>query len=208
MAGDMEQSITTFILDLFTSLGYAGIVVAMAIESCCIPLPSELIMPLAGFLAFQGTFNVWLAGIAGALGCLLGSMVAYWIGATGGRPLLLRYGRYILISQHDADVADRFFARHGEITIFVTRLMPIVRTFISLPAGIARMNFARFCLYTFLGSLPWCWVLAWAGHTLGAHWKDVGGTIRKYDYAVVAVFVVLVALYIYRHVRRSQPITK
>jgi membrane protein DedA with SNARE-associated domain len=200
----MEQSITNFILNLFTSLGYAGIVVAMAIESCCIPLPSELIMPLAGFLAFQGKFNVWVAGVAGALGCLLGSAVAYWIGATGGRPLLLRYGRYILISQHDADRADSFFARYGEITIFVTRLMPIVRTFISLPAGIARMNFARFSLYTFLGSLPWCWVLAWAGYTLGAHWKDVGGTIRKYDYVVLAVVVVLVALYIYRHVRRSQ----
>jgi membrane protein DedA with SNARE-associated domain len=204
MAGDMEASITNFILNLFTNLGYAGIVVAMAIESCCIPLPSELIMPLAGFLAFQGKFNVWWAGVAGALGCLLGSIVAYWIGATGGRPLLLRYGGYILISPHDADVADRFFARYGEITIFVTRLMPIVRTFISLPAGIARMNFARFCLYTFLGSLPWCWVLAWAGYTLGAHWQDVGGTIRKYDYVVAAVVVVLVALYVYRHVRRAQ----
>jgi membrane protein DedA with SNARE-associated domain len=200
----MEESITNFILNLFTSLGYAGIVVAMAIESCCIPLPSELIMPLAGFLAYQGKFNVWLAGIAGAFGCLLGSVVAYWIGATGGRPLLLRYGRYILVSQHDADLADRYFARYGEITIFVTRLMPIVRTFISLPAGIARMNFARFSLYTFLGSLPWCWVLAWAGYTLGAHWKDVGATIRKYDYVVLVVVVVLVALYIYRHVRRSQ----
>lgn len=200
----MEQSITTFILNLFTSLGYVGIITAMAIESCCIPLPSELIMPLAGFLAFQGKFNLWAAGVAGAVGCVVGSAVAYWIGATGGRPLLLRYGRYVLISAHDADRADRFFARYGDATIFATRLMPIVRTFISLPAGIARMNFGRFLIYTFAGSLPWCLVLAYAGYKLGEHWKDVGGSIRKYDYVVVAVVVVLIALFLYRHLRRPQ----
>ena len=198
----MEQSI----LNLFTSLGYMGIIIAMAIESCCIPLPSELIMPLAGFLVYQHKlFNLWGAGVAGAVGCVVGSAVAYWIGATGGRPLLLRYGRYILISHHDAERADRFFARYGDATIFFTRLMPIVRTFISLPAGITRMNFPKFIIYTFLGSLPWCLILAYAGYKLGENWTQVGGTLRKYEYVVVAVVVVLVALYIYRHVRRSQP---
>jgi membrane protein DedA with SNARE-associated domain len=198
----MEQSI----LNLFTSLGYVGIIVAMAIESCCIPLPSELIMPLAGFLVYQHKlFNLWGSALAGAVGCVIGSAVAYWIGATGGRPLLLRYGRYILISHHDAERADRFFARHGDATIFFTRLMPIVRTFISLPAGITRMNFPKFIIYTFLGSFPWCLILAYAGYKLGENWTQVGGTLRKYEYVVIAVAVVLVALYVYRHIRRAQP---
>jgi membrane protein DedA with SNARE-associated domain len=135
------------------------------------------------------------------VGCLIGSIVAYWIGATGGRPLLLRYGRYILISHHDAERADAFFARFGEVTIFATRLMPIIRTFISLPAGIARMNFGKFALYTFVGSLPWCLALAYAGYQLGNHWQDVGGILRKYDYVIVIVVIALIALFLYRHLR-------
>lgn len=200
----MEQSISQAILHLFTSLGYGGILVAMAIESCCIPLPSELIMPLAGFLAYQGKFNLWVAGIVGALGCVVGSALAYWIGASGGRPLLLRYGRYILISPHDAEQADQFFARRGDATVFIARLLPIVRTFISLPAGISRMDFPRFLLYTFLGSLPWCLALGFAGYKLGEHWRDVGGMIRRFDILIAIVIVALVALFIRRHMRRSQ----
>ncbi len=199
----MGQVVTNFV-DFLIGLGYGGILIAMAIESCCIPLPSELIMPLAGFYAFQGRFNLVGTAIAGALGCVVGSALAYWIGATGGRPLLLRYGRYVLISEHDADRADRFFARYGDATIFLTRLMPIVRTFISLPAGITRMNFPKFLVYTFLGSLPWCFALAYAGYNLGQHWHDVGGFLRRYDYVVVVIALILVALYVYRHLRRSQ----
>jgi membrane protein DedA with SNARE-associated domain len=199
----MANGLADFVLRLFTNLGYAGIVVAMAIESCCIPLPSEVIMPLAGFLAFQQRFNLWSATVAGALGCVVGSAVAYWIGATGGRPLLLRYGRYVLISHHDADRADAFFARYGDLTIFATRLMPIVRTFISLPAGIARMNFGKFIAYTFLGSLPWCLVLAYAGYKLGEHWGEVGGVLHKYDVLVGIGILALVALFLYRHLRRQ-----
>lgn len=122
----------------------------------------------------------------------------------GGRPLVLRYGRYALISPRDADRADAFFARYGAPAIFLTRLMPIVRTFISLPAGITRMNFPKFLVYTFLGSLPWCFVLAYAGYKLGQHWHDVGGFLRRYDYVVVVVVLILVALYVYRHLRRTQ----
>lgn len=197
----------SFILHLFENLGYVGIIAAMAIESCCIPLPSELIMPLAGFLVFQHKlgFNLLGATLAGAFGCLVGSIVAYWIGATGGRPLLLRYGRYVLISHHDADRADAFFARFGDVTIFATRLMPIIRTFISLPAGIARMNFPKFIAFTFLGSLPWCFILAFAGYKLGENWQTVGSTLHKYDILVGIVVVALVALFIYRHVKR--PVT-
>ena len=197
----MEHSIAQFILTLFTALGYGGIVVAMAIESCCIPLPSELIMPLAGFLAVQGRFTLWGAALAGALGCVLGSLVAYGIGATGGRPLLLRYGRYVLISPHDAARADRFFARYGAPAIFVTRLIPIVRTFISLPAGIARMDIGRFVTYTFVGSFVWCLGLAYAGYALGQHWQDVGGVLRRFDVVIAVGVVALAALVVYRHVR-------
>lgn len=195
----MTNGLSDALLHLFTNYGYLGIFLAMAIESCCIPLPSELIMPLAGFLAFQGRLNLGGDTLAGALGCVAGSLVAYWIGATGGRALLLRYGRYVLISPHDADRADQFFARRGDITIFLTRLMPIVRTFISLPAGIARMDLRKFTLYTFLGSLPWCFVLAYAGYKLGEHWRDVGSTLHKYDAVVVVLVIILVGLFLYRH---------
>jgi membrane protein DedA with SNARE-associated domain len=200
----MSGNLSTTLLNLFTTYGYLGIFLAMAIESCCIPLPSELIMPLAGFLAFQNRLNLAGDTLAGALGCVAGSMVAYWIGATGGRALLLRYGRYVLISHHDADRADEFFARHGDITIFLTRLMPIVRTFISLPAGIARMDVRKFAIYTFLGSLIWCFVLALAGYKLGEHWRDVGSTLHKYDVLIAVIFVILVGLFLYRHLHRTR----
>jgi len=194
--------ITQFVLGLFTTLGYGGIVVAMAIESCCIPLPSEVIMPLAGFLAFQGRFTLIGVALAGALGCLLGSAVAYGIGASGGRALLLRYGRYVGISAHDADRADRFFARYGEPTIFATRLMPIVRTFVSLPAGVARMDLRTFLLYTFLGSLPWCLALAYAGDVLGQHWRQVGGVLHAYNGVIVVGALTLIAWGVARRARR------
>jgi membrane protein DedA with SNARE-associated domain len=200
----MGHGLTDTLLNLFTTFGYAGIILAMAIESCCIPLPSELIMPLAGFLAYQNRLSLVGAAVAGAVGCVVGSAVAYWIGAKGGRPLLLRYGRYVLVSPHDAERADAFFARRGDATVFFTRLMPIVRTFISLPAGIARMDFKKFIVYTFLGSLPWCFVLALAGYNLGKHWQDVGSTLHKYDIVVAVGILALLALFIYFHVRRSR----
>ena len=195
------MNLSNTLMNLFVTFGYAGVVLAMAIESCCIPLPSELIMPLAGYLAYQNKMSLVGVTLAGAVGCLIGSLVAYWIGAVGGRPLLLRYGRYVLISHHDADRADEWFARHGDATIFFTRLMPIVRTFISLPAGIARMDIRKFALFTFLGSLPWCFVLALAGYNLGAHWKDVGSTLHKYDVVVGILIVALVAWFLYRHLQ-------
>lgn len=197
-----EGHLVDAMTSLFGRFGYLGIVLAMAIESCCIPLPSEIIMPLAGFMVFQGKMTLPAATLSGAIGCLLGSLLAYWIGATGGRPLLLKYGRYVLISAHDADVADHFFQKYGDSTVFITRMMPIVRTFISLPAGISRMNLPRFALFSFLGSLPWTLALAWAGVQLGAHWTQVGSTLRRYEVVVGVVFVALVALFLYRHLHR------
>src|SRR5215216_2617817 len=162
--------LSSFIVATISMMGYSGIVLLMAIESACIPLPSEIIMPFSGYLVSRGRFNLWLVGIAGAVGCVLGSMVAYWAGMYGGRPFIERYGRYILISRHDLDLADRWFARYGEIITFASRLLPVVRTFIAFPAGVARMNVPRFILYTFLGSLPWCLGLAYVGQLLGEQW--------------------------------------
>ena len=147
--------------------GYAGIALLMAIESACIPLPSELIMPFAGYLVFQGTFKLLWVATAGALGCNLGSLVAYEIGCYGGRPLVERYGRWILMGHRELDWADRFFARWGYLAVFIGRLLPVIRTFIALPAGIARMPRGRFHLYTFLGSWPWCLRPGVAGHEAG-----------------------------------------
>lgn len=206
------EALTSLITNLYVSTGLLGIVVAMAIESCCIPLPSEIVMPLAGVMLAQGRLlpglNSWLAlllvALSGSLGCLLGSMLAYAIGASGGRPLMLKYGRYLLISQHDADKADEFFRRWGSATAFFSRLLPVVRTYISLPAGITKMPFGRFCLYTFLGSLPWCLVLAYAGTVLGNHLDTLAPIFHSLDGVIVLALLVLVVLYVWRHIRNDR----
>ena len=167
--------VSQVIISVISTGGYAGIVLLMAIESACIPLPSEIIMPFSGYLVGQGRFSLWGVAVAGAVGCNLGSIVAYAAGAYGGRPFLERYGRYVLLTRGDLAWADRWFARYGEATVFFSRLLPVIRTFIALPAGIARMDFLRFNVYTFLGSLPWCLGLAWLGLKLGEHWEE---TIR------------------------------
>ena len=199
MLSGVLELIGRLIISSISTLGYPGIVILMAIESACIPLPSEIIMPFSGFLVHAGRFRLIWVSLAGALGCNLGSIVAYYVGALGGRPLAERYGRYVLVSRHDLELADRWFERHGESTVFFSRLLPVVRTFIALPAGIARMNFWRFNLYTFLGSLPWCWVLAFAGVKLGERWSLLRGYFHKFD--VVLVVVILLGLAWFVHNR-------
>ena len=201
-----------FIQHLYMTTGLAGIVLAMAIESCCIPLPSEIVMPLAGIMIFNGTIlkgtNPWVAlilvAVAGAVGCLIGSIAAYGIGYSGGRPLMLKYGRYVLISQHDADKADSFFKRWGSATTFFSRLLPVVRTYISLPAGIAKMPFVKFCVFTLLGSLPWCFILAFAGYKIGSLSNSLGSVFHDLDIFILVLLVLLVALYIWRHIRNDR----
>jgi membrane protein DedA with SNARE-associated domain len=186
---------------------WPGVVVMMAIESAAIPLPSEIIMPLAGWMLIKdrGLGEEWLllAAFCGALGNLLGSLVAYYVGAWGGRPLVLRYGRYLLISHHDLDLADRWFERYGNWTVFFSRLLPVVRTFISVPAGVARMPIWQFSIYSFLGSFPWSLGLAWAGFLLGENWEDIRDWMRPADIPIVIVVLVLIGLYVYRHVKRA-----
>ncbi|HEV2175924.1 MAG TPA: DedA family protein [Terriglobia bacterium] len=187
-----------FIIFVISRGGYPGIVLLMAIESACIPLPSEVIMPFSGYLVAMGRFKLAWVAIAGALGCNAGSAVAYYVGALGGRPLAEKYGRYVLVSRHDLDRADRWFARYGNRTVFFARLLPVVRTFIALPAGIARMNFLQFNIYTFLGSLPWCWALAYVGVKLGSHWTDLSPYFRRFD-AVLAVLILLAIVWFVRN---------
>jgi membrane protein DedA with SNARE-associated domain len=179
----------------------------MAIESACIPLPSELIMPLAGWMLIKDKGLGWewiiLAGFFGAIGNTIGSLIAYYVGARGGRPLVEKYGKYILISHHDLDLADRWFKRYGNLTVLVSRILPIVRTFISFPAGVSEMPVLQFTAYTFAGSFPWSIGLAAAGYALGSNWEHLRNWMRPFDYPIAIIIVVLVALYVYRHIRRS-----
>jgi membrane protein DedA with SNARE-associated domain len=190
-----------FIIATISTLGYTGIVLLMAIESACIPLPSEIIMPFSGYLVFTGDLVLWGIALAGAVGCVLGSLVAYWIGFYGGRPLVEKYGKYVLISHHDLALAERWFQKHGEITIFVGRLLPVIRTFIAFPAGVARMNLSRFNLYTFIGSFIWCYALGWVGMKLGEHWDTLGTYFHRFDALIGTVLVAGCVWYVWRHLK-------
>ncbi len=181
----------------------------MAVESAGIPVPSEIIMPLAGWFLVQdkghGFGYVLLAGVLGGLGNTLGSIVAYWIGDYGGRPLLERYGRYVLITRHDLDRADRFFELRGPLAVFVSRVLPVVRTYISFPAGIARMRFGLFVVLTFAGSFIWSLALAWAGYLLGKDWEKIRNVMRPFDYPIAAVILLAIAWFSGRQPRRGLP---
>jgi membrane protein DedA with SNARE-associated domain len=191
-------SVSAWVVGVIAALGYGGIIVLMAIESACIPLPSEITMPFAGYLVATGRFNLQLVALAGALGCLLGSYAAYYVGASGGRWLLEHYGRFVLITPHELEIADRFFDRWGGPTVFWSRLLPVVRTFIALPAGVSRMRILPFTLYTLAGSYLWCLALAFAGMELGDHWRALGPYFHRFDSAIAVLLIVIAGLAVYR----------
>ena len=193
--------LSAFIIATISATGYGGVVLMMAIESACIPLPSEVIMPFAGYLVSTGRFSLQAVAIAGAVGCLLGSYVAYFAGVHGGRPFLERYGRYVLIPPHELEIADHFFWRWGSAAVFFSRLLPVVRTFIALPAGIARMDLGRFSIYTLIGSYPWCLALAYAGMKLGQHWRDLAPYFHRFDTVIGVVLVLGAAALLYNRIR-------
>ena len=199
--------LSSFIIATISALGYSGIVLLMAIESACIPLPSEIIMPFSGYLVSRGEMNLWAVGVAGAVGCVVGSWVAYYAGMYGGRPFIEKYGRYILLSRHDLDLADRWFAKYGELIVFTARLLPAIRTFIAFPAGVARMNMTRFTIYTFAGSLPWCLGLAYVGQKLGEQW-DKDDTLKtwfhRFDFLIGIIGLMLVGWWVWRHIKHSR----
>lgn len=197
MLAFIDEVVIPFLEALYGALGYIGVLVAMAIESAMIPLPSELILPFAGFLVSDPSqiepltgepWSFWLAVIAGTVGNTVGSLIAYFIGAYGGRPFLERYGRFFLIRHHEIELADRFFERWGVPTVFFSRMLPIVRTFISFPAGVARMPLGTFILFSTLGALPWSIALVYAGTVLGANWVEIREILQPFD-LLIAVFV-------------------
>jgi len=206
----LDAIVLPFLESLYERFGYIGVVIAMTIESCAIPMPSELILPFAGWSVSRGLiepltsspWSFWAAVLAGVLGNTLGSLASYAIGAYGGRPLVERYGRYVLISAHDLELAERWFARFGEATVFFSRMLPIVRTFISVPAGIARMPLWRFALFSILGAIPWVMLLVWGGMQLGDHWLELKQSLKGLDYLVAAAIIAAVGIFIWRHVRR------
>jgi membrane protein DedA with SNARE-associated domain len=198
------QGLAHWITSAIAYAGYPGVIAMMAMESACLPIPSEVVMPFAGYLASIGRFNLWAAATFGAIGCNIGSAIAYEIGAWGGRPFLQRWGRYVLLDPRELDRVDRLFIRYGAISVLVGRLLPIVRTFIALPAGIARMNRVRFQLYTFVGSWPWCLALAWVGYQLGKRWNSdpaLHAIMHDLDLGVAVLLVLAVVYFVFTRVR-------
>ena len=205
----LEHQLVEFLTNLFQTIGWSGVVVIMALESANIPIPSEVTMPLSGWMLVQAVgLTPWhallLGGLWGAVGCTLGSILSYALGAWGGRPLVERYGKYILVSEEDLVKADRWFSRWGDWAAFLSRLLPIVRTFISFPAGVVRMNFARFSFFSFVGSFIWCALLAMGGYYFGEHWEQLRAIMRPFDIPVALVLAAGVAYYVVHHVRKGR----
>ncbi len=208
MAEQILTPIIHLIMFLISSLGYGGVLLAMAIESASIPLPSEVIMPFAGFLVSQGQLQFWGIVLAGSSGCLLGSWSNWWLGKRYGeqviRQLLRRYGKFVFIFEYELDEAIDVFHRHGEAVIFLSRLLPVVRTFISLPAGIAKMNFRKFSIYTFIGSFFWSLVLAWLGVRLGENWAVLGKWFHRFDAFIAAGIIFLLIWYPWHKIKKQR----
>jgi membrane protein DedA with SNARE-associated domain len=207
----LEQAVLNFIENVYLALGWPGVVLLMAVESACIPLPSEIIMPLAGWMLIQKTgLSIWfllLAGLCGGVGNVIGSWVAYWLGAKGGLPFLRRWGKYILITHEDLDRATLWFEKYGNMITLIARFLPAVRTFISLPAGVARMKLFKFSLYAFIGSFLWSLGLAAGGYLLGQNWERMRETMRPFDIPIIAAILALIAFYFWwkiRQIRRAQ----
>ncbi len=199
MITDLISTLTHFITATIDSLGYVGVTVLMAIESAAIPLPSEIIMPFAGFSVEAGRFTLLGLALAGAAGSVLGSLVTYAVGFYGGRPLIQKYGRWVLISEADLAATERFFARFGKWSSFVGRLIPVVRTFISIPAGIGKEPLGQFAAAAFVGSFVWSYFLAWLGLKLGSNWHSLETYFRKFDIVILAIGLIFVVYWIHRH---------
>jgi membrane protein DedA with SNARE-associated domain len=204
MMQSVIDAVVQWATHLIGSWGLPAVFFLMLLESACIPVPSEAIMPFAGFAVSEGTMSLLGITVAGVAGNLVGSWIAYAIGLYGGRPFIDRYGKYVLLRHHHVELAERWFARYGPLAVFFSRMIPIVRTFISLPAGIARMPFWKFTLYTVLGCLPWVFMLGWLGTRLGSNWEKIRPYLHYADYVVVAALVVIVvwAVWKWRRGRR------
>jgi len=198
----MSEKIVSLLVGLIASGGYAAVIILMAIQSACIPIPSEVIMPLAGYALAHSQAQLVLLATVASFASNLGSIPAYWVGAKGGRPMVERYGSWLLLSRRDLDRVDHFFSRYGSITVLIGRMLPIVRTFIAFPAGVAKMNQTRFHIYTFVGSWPWCYALAYIGWRLGKSWRTnphFQAIFHRFHLAVEAVIVVGFVWFVVSH---------
>jgi membrane protein DedA with SNARE-associated domain len=207
MISRLIEALAVFTTGVISAMGYGGIVLLMAIESACIPLPSEIIMPFAGYLVYRGEMTLHGAALAGAIGCVVGSIPAYYLGQYGGRPLIERYGRYVLISHRELDLADRLFRRWGQWVVFAGRLLPVIRTFIAFPAGVSRMPMGKFVAFTFAGSYPWCYALAWVGAWAGEAWHTdprVKAVYHRFELVIVVAGTLAVAWFVWHKVREAR----
>ena len=200
MIGILEN-LSNFAIYLIQSLGYWGVFIGMTLESACIPIPSEIIMTFSGYVVWQGNTNMTLLGITlvGAVANLFGSLIAYYVGLIGGRPLLEKYGKYILITHSNLERADKWFEKYGYEAVFISRMLPGIRTFISLPAGIAHMDIKKFIIYTFIGSLPWVFALGYIGVLLGPHWDLIVSYFHILDIVVIIGIIGFIAYVIYKY---------
>ncbi len=205
----IEHQIVEFLTHLLQTIGWPGVIGIMTLESANIPIPSEVTMPLAGWMLVQARGltvwdALWQGGLFGAIGCTIGSVLNYALGAWGGRPLLRRYGKWIMVHEEDLERADKWFGRWGDWAAFISRLLPIVRTFISFPAGVTKMNFGRFAVLSFVGSFIWCSLLALGGFFLGSNWETLRNAMRPFDIPIAIAIVAAVGYYIYRHVQKGK----
>ncbi len=201
MLSQILSAVTIFIIHTISTLGYAGVFLLMAIQTVAIPVPSEVILPFAGFLVASGRFNLILIALVGAVGSCVGSAVAYWIGYKGGRPLVEKYGQVILVSQHDLVLTEKFFGKFGTWAGFLGMLLPVVRSFVSFPAGVAKVPLKKYLAFVFAGSFIWSLILAYLGMKLGEHWSDLHSRFQKFDVAIVVIIVILIVWWVWRHIK-------
>lgn len=204
MISNLLSWLASLIISVISVSGYFGIAVLMVLESACIPIPSEVIMPFSGYLVSTGQFVLWQVVLWGAVGNLIGSILAYLAGFYGGRRLVIKYGKYVLISERELELADSWFKKYGAVSVFFSRLLPVIRTFISLPAGISRMDFKKFCLYTLVGSIPWSFALAYIGVKAGEHWDYLKNYFHKFDIVIAVLIAVGIVWWIWRHIKNTK----
>ena len=204
----LTEFLIKYITDFISQGGYAIIAVLMALESMVAPVPSEAVMPFAGFLISEGRFTFELVILASTIGSITGSLISYYAGAYGGRPFIERFGKYFFLDLHDLELTERFFKRYGEGTIFVSRFIPVIRHLISIPAGIGRMNVLKFSLYTLIGAALWNAFLAYVGYSLRNNWQEVLKYTEVLDIIVIAVIVSVLAFFVYKHLKNSKKTKK
>lgn len=193
----IAELLSDYITQFISSIGYLGVFILMTLESAALPVPSEVVMPFSGYLSYMGVFNLVIISIVGAAGCMAGSVLSYYVGLKGGRPFLAKYGKYVFMEHKHLDLAENWFNKYGDKAVFYSRLFPVVRTFISFPAGIGNYSLKKLTLYSFLGSLPWCFGLAYIGFRMGPYWKDIIQYFNRLDIVIVAI-IILSAIYLWK----------